>query len=126
MAKKLNLLVDTDIFIDYFNHQLFRDLFEGGRFQVYYSVVTKKELLSKEGLKEIERKSIEKFLKRHRMIPFNQALLQKYSDLRHQYPSSGKEDCLIAATAITKKFPLLTRNYKHYRIFEELQLYFQK
>ncbi len=30
MAKKLNLLVDTDIFIDYFNRQLFGDLFESG------------------------------------------------------------------------------------------------
>ncbi len=95
MAKKLGLLVDTDIFIDHFNHQLFRELFESGKFSIYYSVVTRKELLSKEGLQDTERKSIQKFLKKCRLVPFDRAILRKYSDLRQHYPQSAKEDALF-------------------------------
>ena len=42
---KVSLLVDTDIFIDYFNTGRFHALFDSHRFTVYYSVITKKELL---------------------------------------------------------------------------------
>ena len=52
MAKKLGLLGDTDVFIDYLNQGLWSRLLESQDFQVYYSIVTKKELLSKRGLKE--------------------------------------------------------------------------
>lgn len=125
MAKKLGLLVDTDIFIEYFNHQLFRELFESPVYQVYYSVVTQKELLAKEGLKQSERKEIQRFLKRFRMVPLERQGMNKYSDLRKEHPAASKEDSLIAATAITKRLLLVTRNYRHYRIFPELKLYFR-
>jgi hypothetical protein len=124
MAKKLNLLVDTDVFIDHLNHQLFREIFTSKKIQVYYSVITKKELLSKEGLKDSEIKEIRKFLMQFRMVSLNSQILQKYSDLRIKYPQVEKEDCLIAATAIVKKFPLVTRNRKHFKVFQEVTLYF--
>ncbi len=126
MAKKISLLVDTDICIDYLNHQIFRDFFESREFIIYYSAVTKKELLAKEGLSDTEEKAIRKFLKHYRMIPLNQSILEKYSCLRKQFPSCGKEDCLIASTAIVKKLSLVTRNDKHYRIFPEINLYFNQ
>ncbi|MBI2338828.1 MAG: PIN domain-containing protein [Deltaproteobacteria bacterium] len=126
MAKRLSLLVDTDIFIDYFNHRVFRDFFEDRAFGIYYSVVTKKELLSKKGLTLAERKNIISFLKKYRLIPLNREILKKYSEHRQKHPSAGKEDCLIAATAVVKKFPLVTRNYRHYRIFRDLKLYFDQ
>ena len=125
MAKRLGLLVDSDIFIEYFNHRLFRTLFESGEFRIYYSVVTKKELLSKQGLKSSEKKAIRDCLGRFRMVPLGQAILQEYSGLRSRFHAAGKEDCLVAATALVKKFPLVTRNYRHYRIFQNLRLYFQ-
>ena len=124
MAKKLGILVDTDIFIEYFNHRLFRDFFESGRFQIYYSVVTKKELLSKNGLSSAEQKTIKSFLKKYRMLSFSVHILNQYSLLRRQYRHAEKEDCLIAATAMIKKLPLVTRNYRHFKIFKELKLYF--
>ncbi len=124
MAKKINLLVDTDIFIDYFNHQLFRKFFERQEFQIYYSAVTKKELLSKKGLSDASRQAIVDLLKRYRLVPLNPLILQTYSDLRHNHPTTHKEDCLIAATATVKGLPLATRNYKHFKIFPKLRLYF--
>lgn len=125
MGKKISLLVDTDIFIDYFNHQLFKEFFDTGRYRIYYSVVTKKELLSKEGLTASEEKSIRFFLKKFRMIPLNPLILKMYSTLREKYPFLAKEDTLIAATGIAKKLPLVTRNYRHYRVFTDLLLYFK-
>ena len=123
MAKKLSLLVDTDVFIDYFNHQLFRELFEEGRFRIYYSVVTKKELFANKGLGESERKAISRFLRRHRIVSLDPSILGKYSELRRRHPSAAKEDAPIAATAIVKKFPLVTRNKRHFQIFNDLDLW---
>lgn len=123
MAKKINLLVDTDVFIDYFNHRLFREIFENESLLIYYSVVTKKELLSKEGLKDAEAKAIRAFLKKCRMVSLDRPVLEKYSELRNRHPTAGKEDCLIGATAIVKKFPLATRNQRHFRIFQGLKLH---
>lgn len=124
MGKKLNLLVDTDIFIDYFNHQLFAEFFEGNRFCLYYSVVTRKELFSKEGLAASEKKAIQRVLGKCKPLFLEPAILGKYSELRSKHPSAEKEDTLIAATAIAKKLCLATRNHKHFRIFKELHLYF--
>lgn len=124
MAKAISALVDTDVFIDYFNHQLFREIFDQGAFVVYYSIVTKKELLSKEGLSGTEKRSIRRFLQRCRIIPLTQPVLLKFAELRQKVPHVPKEDCLIAATAITKRLPLVTRNVRHYRPFAELKLLF--
>ena len=53
--EKISLLVDTDIFIDYFNTGRFSNILENDLFLIYYSVVTEKELLSKKGLNSSEK-----------------------------------------------------------------------
>jgi predicted nucleic acid-binding protein len=123
MAQKIAVLVDTDVFIDYFNHQLFRGILESERFQVYYSVVTKKELLSKAGLSDSESRAIRKSLAAFRIIPLDGTVLKKYSELRRKHLSSAKEDCLIAASALVKNFTLVTRNDRHFRIFAGLKFF---
>ena len=120
---KVKLLIDTDIVIDYLNTGLLRTIFEDRGFEVYYSVVTKKELLSKPGLKETERQAVLFTLRRHRIIPLDDRITGTYSDLRRRYPSLEKEDALIAATAIVKKLPLITRNVKHYKNIQGLILF---
>ncbi|MGZ9143543.1 MAG: hypothetical protein ACXW4O_14530, partial [Candidatus Binatia bacterium] len=55
---RISILLDTDIFIDYFNTGRFHALFDSSRFTVYYSIITKKELLTKPGLRDNERASI--------------------------------------------------------------------
>jgi predicted nucleic acid-binding protein len=120
---KVKLLIDTDIVIDYLNTGLLRTIFEDRGFEVYYSIVTKKELLSKPGLKETERQAVLFTLRRHRIIPLDGRITGTYSDLRRRYPSLEKEDALIAATALVKKLPLVTRNVKHYKNIQGLILF---
>ncbi|OGW60158.1 MAG: hypothetical protein A2V83_06260 [Nitrospirae bacterium RBG_16_64_22] len=120
---KVPLLVDTDIFIDYFNAGLLRAVLESDEFEIYYSVVTKKELLSKPGLKASEREAILATLKRYRIIPLAERIAAAYSDLRRKHASLEKEDALIAATAIVRGLPLVTRNWKHYKGVEGLTLF---
>lgn len=120
---KISLLVDTDIFIDYFNTGRFHALFDSDRFTVYYSIVTKKELLTKPGLRDAERDAIEAELRRCRLVPLSDSITTKYSDLRRRYPSLDKGDALIAATTLVKRLPLLTRNKRHYRMVQDIDLF---
>ncbi len=121
--EKINLLIDTDIFIDYFNTGRFSTILENDSFVVYYSIVTEKELLSKRGLKASEKEAILYALKNYRRIKIDNVIASKYSELKQLYPSLDREDILIAATAITKNLPLVTSNYKHYRKIKELILF---
>lgn len=120
---KVQLLIDTDIFIDYLNTGFLSAILESKGFDIYYSVVTKKELLSKIGLKESERQVILTTLKRYRIIPLDNRIAGKYSDLRRKHPSLAKEDALIAATALVRRLPLVTRNWRHYKVIEGLTLF---
>ncbi len=123
---KIKLLIDTDIFIDYFNHGYFEEVLENKEFKIYYSVITKKELLAKQGLKDSEKQAILYVLKKHRIINITADIAVKYSTLLDKHPDMSKEDALIATTALQKKLPLLTRNWKHYRKIKGLVLFGSK
>ncbi len=120
---KVSFLVDTDVVIDYLNSGQFTELFDAPNHVVYYSVITKKELLAKSGLREREREALLLELSRWRMIPLSEKITVRFSELRRQYPSLGKADALIAATALVKHLPLVTRNKKHFRIVSELTVF---
>ncbi len=119
---KINILVDTDILIDYFNEGLFSNILENKRFNIYYSAITRKELLSKTGLKTSDREAILYTLKGYRKVRLNERITRKYSEIRKQYPHIDKEDALIAATALLKGLPLMTRNLKHFKKIKGLLL----
>src|SRR4030067_978626 len=120
---KISILVDTDIFIDYFNTGFFSNILENDEFRIYYSLVTKKELISKNGLKASEKIAIFHSLKNYRVVNIYSTIAAKYSSLRKKYPNLNKEDILIASTALVKRLPLLTRNWKHYKNIEGLVLF---
>lgn len=120
---KISLLLDTDIFIDFFNAGRFHALFNSSRFTVYYSIITKKELLTKPGLRENEREAILDELSRCRLITLSESIAARYSELRRQHPSLDKGDALIAATALVKRLPLMTRNTRHFRMVTGLTLF---
>jgi predicted nucleic acid-binding protein len=103
---KVSLLVDTDIFIDYFNKGRFHALFDPDHFAIYYSIITQKELLTKHGLRDSERESIHAELSHCRLVPLTNSITARYSELRRRHPSLQKADALIAATALVKQLPL--------------------
>lgn len=119
---KSRLLADTDILIGYLNHRRHRHYLEGAGWQVYYSVVTKKELLAKQGLSDRERQAILFLLKRYRQINITQTIASRYAELRRLYPALEREDTLIAASALVRRMPLLTGNQRHFRIIAGLKL----
>ena len=56
---RIKLLIDTDIFIDYLKGMSpAKAVFRSSDIDIYCSVLTKKELLNKPGLKDTERKKI--------------------------------------------------------------------
>jgi predicted nucleic acid-binding protein len=119
------LLLDTDILIDYLKGvQPARALLDSAQFDFYYSSWTRKELLTKPGLRESERQEIEVLLGRFRMIAVDDAIAEKYWELLKKYESQGlrQADAIIAATAWQKGVPLLTRNQKHFRFISEIDL----
>lgn len=119
----VRVLVDTDILIDYFNAGHHIRLLDDPRNRIYYSVVSRKELWAKGGLRDAERRAIEEALRRFRLIRLSPAIAGRYSTLRRRHPTLEKEDALIAATAVTKRLPLMTRNWRHFREIAGLTLY---
>ncbi|MFN3476671.1 MAG: type II toxin-antitoxin system VapC family toxin [Candidatus Methylomirabilales bacterium] len=119
------LLVDTDILIDYLNGvEWTRAILDSPRYRVYYSPVTKKELLAKPGLSSRERRRIRTLLLKHRLIPVDETIAERFSRLLAKYADHGlrKADALVAATAWSRTLPLLTRNARHYRFISEITL----
>jgi predicted nucleic acid-binding protein len=119
----VRVLVDTDVLIDYLNAGDHSALLDSPRNRIYYSVVTRKELLAKQGLRAAERGAIDEALRRFRLIPLDRAVTDRYSTLRREYPRLEKEDALIAATALAKRLPLMTSNWRHFRGVQGLALY---
>lgn len=116
------LLVDTDVLIAYLNHRAYRSYLESAKYRVYYSAITKKELLAKRGLKTSERQAILTLLKRFRLIRIDRRVTDEYSRLRSRYPSLAKGDALIGASALARKLPLLTQNLRHFRVIQSMVL----
>jgi predicted nucleic acid-binding protein len=118
-------LVDTDIFIDYLNGvKRMREILDAPQHRVYYSAVTKKELLTKPGLSTTERRRIRILLLRHRLIPVDERIAARFSLLLPKYASQGlrKADALVAATAWSRRLPLFTRNTRHHRFISTITL----
>ena len=116
------LVADTDILIAYINRRAYRTYLENPQNRIYYSAVTKKELLSKRGLKDSERRAILTLLRHFRLIPIDQRISREYSRLKSAYPSLERGDALIAASALVRKLPLLTGNQRHFRLLKGLVL----
>jgi len=120
---KVSFLVDTDVVIDYLNYGQFTKLFDVPNHVVYYSVITKKELLAKSGLREREREAILLELSRWCLIPLSPKITDRFSEIRRKHTFLAKADALIAATALVKNLPLVTRNKKHFRIVSDLTVF---
>jgi predicted nucleic acid-binding protein len=122
---KIKLLVDTDIIIDALKGiKPARDLFRRQEIDIYCSILTKKELLSKEGLVSSEKKRIEEMLSKLKILRIDNSIHLQFADLLQKYGDRPEAiaDYIIAATALAKRLPLLTRNKKHFEHIKEIIL----
>jgi predicted nucleic acid-binding protein len=121
----LKLLIDTDIIIDCLKGiRAARELFRTQNIDVYCSVLSKKELFSKPGLTSSERKRILALLSKMKILKIDADITSKYSILLEKYGENPSSivDYLVAATAWSKRLPLLTRNRKHFIHIREINL----
>jgi predicted nucleic acid-binding protein len=122
---RIKLLVDTDIIIDALKGvKPARALLRSQEIDIYCSVLTRKELLSKEGLKDSEKKKITGILSKVKILKVDKSVQKQFNLLLKQYIDrpEAAADYIIAATALAKKLPLLTRNRKHFEYIKELVL----
>jgi predicted nucleic acid-binding protein len=122
---KIKLLIDTDIFIDALKEiKPARELFKSKDILLYCSILTRKELLSKRGLRDSERQKIMDMLIKIRVLRIDETINRKYFKLIRKYGEKQEMliDYIIAATAWAKDLPLLTRNRKHFEHIKEIKL----
>lgn len=122
---KVKLLIDTDIVIDALKGiKPAKELLRAKEIDIYCSILTKKELLSKEGLSNSERKRIVDLLKNIKILKIDDDISKKYFFLIKRYGEKPDmiADYVIAATAWAKKLPILTRNRKHFENIKEIIL----
>jgi predicted nucleic acid-binding protein len=127
VARRLrSFVVDTDIFIDYLNgFERMREILDSPLHRIYFAAITRKELLAKPRLSSRERRRIELLLLKHRLIPVDENIAEKFSSLLQKYNRQGLRngDALVAATAWSRNLPLFTRNVRHYRFISEITLF---
>lgn len=122
---KIRLLVDTDILIDYIKKiKSAKALFSNDVVDIFCSILSKKELLSKPGLSSSERKKVINILSKLKILKIDHEITNKYMLLLDKYGThrATMPDYIIAATAWAKNLPLLTRNKKHFEHIEEIRL----
>jgi len=117
--------MDTDVFIDALKGvKSAKELFRIKDVEIYCSILSRKELLSKGGLKDSERKRIVTMLSDIRVLRIDEDINRKYLFLVKKYGEKTESiaDYIIAATAWSKKLPLLTRNKRHFKHIKEIIL----
>ena len=114
-----NVIIDTDVAIDYlrgiqYAQELIIPLWEGNT--AYLSVLSLYELYA--GMRENEKEDTTNFINACNIDQVTQGIAVKAGELYRHYRKSGitldSIDCLIAATAMIKKYKVATRNVKHY------------
>ena len=122
-----NILVDTDILIDYSNgkSKILEDLFQKhtlGLVSLYISPVTVAEFLTDNKLKnESKQKDAEEFLGLFEIIDVGKKEGVMAGKLLRQGHPPFLGDALIASICLVNNFMLATRNAKHFSKVKGLQ-----
>ena len=121
-----NLLLDTDILVDYFRkYEKAQRFFEELRKTdcvVYFSAITETELLAGKECNVIEvRAKLLDFLSNFAKISVNNPIAGKAGDFRRLHEIKTA-DAIIAATAFFMKANLITRNDEDFKKIKEITL----
>ncbi len=121
------VIVDTDILIDVGRGDemaiAYLESLEKGKV-LAVSAVTYMELIV--GCKnKREQQAVKRFMKRFEVIALTEAITEKAVEMLLEYRLSHGlliADALIAATAIERNVPLVSKNQRDYRFIDELKL----
>ena len=119
-----NYLVDTGVFILYFRRNCRAvDFFRATSAVIYYSQVTRKELL-RSPISSRERGRVLTFLQRYRLVNPDAQIAEGFSSLLEKYPylKDHLADALIAATAWKKSLEVVTTNPRHFEPIAETRV----
>ena len=123
------LLIDTDVLIDYLrDYPAAASYVEAQQERLLISAVTVAELYA--GVREgEERMRLERFLRAFEIIPLDMRLAVQGGLYRRDYSKShhvGLADALIAATATQLQIPLVTLNRKHFPMLPDVIVPYHK
>ena len=129
----MDILVDSDIIIDFLNNQDYAVNFfkKENNKEFFISIISWIEVVY--GFKKTKinnkKRFFEEFLEKFRIIiaPIDKKIAEKYLDVKidieNKRESLADFDLLIAATAIVNNLILATRNTKHFKRIKELKLF---
>lgn len=120
----MNLLLDTDIFIDYLRGEVHsKDLIKNLlNDEVFFSAITETELLAgRECNNQKKREDILHLLSVFNKIVVDNKIAQMAGDIRRNY-NITIPDAIIAASTISTESTLLTRNIKDFEIIIGLKI----
>ncbi len=126
MAKNL-IIVDSCVLIKAFRKDVIaiNDLNEIMN-KTAYSVITQLELMIGANT-PLKKEAMIKIFEAYYGIPLNSEISSKAVQIMYDYVSGQKSisvpDCLIAATALTTGYPLLTYNKKDFEFIEGINFY---
>ncbi len=118
-------LIDTTIFIEAIKGNKKARNFLIRHEGFYYSVISRKELFQKKGLKASEELKIEQYLSLGKMLFLDTSILDGLRVIMPIFLKKhiqDRNDMIIAATALAKKLSLVTLNRKHFSFIKGLKL----
>ena len=120
------IVIDTDIFIDYFRKfEKAEKFFDGMKNEdciIYFSAVSDTELVSGEECNRMEVKAkLLDFLSNFNEVFINNQIAVKAGDFRRLH-NTKMPDALIAATAFVMKADLVTRNINDFKNIKEITI----
>lgn len=113
------ILVDTNIILYLLNGSDTLEDFLQGKY-IYLSFITELELVGYKNITTKEEKRIKDLLHDCSVIALNDLIKQEYIELRKKYHLK-LADAIIAATALTLDYPIITAD-KQFKIIKELKL----
>lgn len=127
MLGKVNMILDTTVFIDLFRDQkIARDFFLRTFSSLRTSRVVVMELIYGLKVKKDIRLLLKQLTAFHiEIIEIDEAISREADKLFEAYFHShglGVMDAFVAATALVKQEELVTHNIKHYRFIKELKI----